>query len=487
MKKINLLLIALGFHSKRIYVPIISALSRKYRVEVCGIVELIHKEKDIRQYFANAGKTPSLLLTESFKNNIPTGFKKKLSSFVKKNDIQGVLITTEPLLHKSYAEWALSEKLHILMDKPITSRYFAATNPQQARGIYEDYMVLLNMYNRFQKNKQTIFTINVQRRYHPGFLYVLDEIESIARISGCPVTNIHSMHCDGEWRLPLEVQNGYYHSYSVGNGKASHSGYHFYDINQLLYTASTKSLNPKKAGTFTSMSSMVYPLGLLKILHTQDYVRYFGEEYNLVKPKSEKQLSKSFRRYGEVDVSTLVTLQKGKDAVGILSFNLVHNGFTRRTWLYPKKDLYKGNGRVRHEYHNIQQGPFQNIQIHSYQANDNHIYNNEEDFMIGGNNHFEVYIFRNPKFTKNTSSLEIISLKDLSKKYGYSDTKLVSEQVKKDVIVEFLEFIRGNIKKRDLKSNIDSHKFSVKIMSSVYESLANQYNKRNPLITKRID
>ena len=31
------------------------------------------------------------------------------------------------------------------------------------------------------------------------------------------------------------------------------------------------------------------------------------------------------------------------------TLNLMQNSFSRRGWFAPRRDLYKGNGRVRHE------------------------------------------------------------------------------------------------------------------------------------------
>lgn len=73
-----------------------------------------------------------------------------------------------------------------------------------------------------------------------------------------------------------------------------------------------------------------------------------------------------------MDLSTIVTLKKDNVAIGNITINLLHNGFARRTWLNPGDDLYKGNGRVKHEHYSIQQDSFQNIQIHSYQSKDKH-------------------------------------------------------------------------------------------------------------------
>ncbi|KKA25527.1 Cytochrome P450 monooxygenase [Rasamsonia emersonii CBS 393.64] len=50
------------------------------------------------------------------------------------------------------------------------------------------------------------------------------------------------------------------------------------------------------------------------------------------------------------------------------TLNLLHNGFSRRSWIRMGADWYKGSGRVKHEAHEVRSGPFQTIVIDSRQA-----------------------------------------------------------------------------------------------------------------------
>ena len=147
----------------------------------------------------------------------------------------------------------------------------------------------------------------------------------------------------------------------------------------------------------------------------------------------------------------------------------MHNGFARRSWILPGDDLYKGNGRVKHEYHNIEQGPYQNIQIHSYQANDKHQVNTEDDYSLGGNNHFDIYIFRNSDILGG-EPLQVIRSKDLAAQMNYDSSKLVIEQVKHRVVQEFVEVMLGERKPADTQSDLSSHELSAKLMSLIYKS-----------------
>ncbi|MCA9107816.1 MAG: hypothetical protein KDA83_20565, partial [Planctomycetales bacterium] len=86
--------------------------------------------------------------------------------------------------------------------------------------------------------------------------------------------------------------------------------------------------------------------------------RIWGAAYGATCPNSDAALSTEFAHYGEVDVNALITLLADDTVVGHASLNLLHNSFSRRGWLLPAADLYKGNGRVKHEHFRIQVGPF---------------------------------------------------------------------------------------------------------------------------------
>lgn len=400
--------------------------------------------------------------------------------------MQAVIISTEPLVHYAYAKWALSAGLNILMDKPITARKDVVSNLDNAKGIGVDYLDLLHDYNKLQKNKQTAFIINTQRRFHPGFQVTKQLLSEIARKTNCPVTSINSIHCDGQWRLPSEMVTQIYHPYNCGYGKASHSGYHFFDAVYQFYQVSR--LTNKVADSMEIYSSFLQPRGFLFQLNQEDYEKYFGEEYKKARTHSDKKLYTLFKNYGEVDLSAIIRLKKKKNCVGNITISLLHNGFSMRTWVRPGADLYKGNGRVKHEYHNIQQGPFQNIQIHSYQSKDKHDFNTYQDYELGGNNHFDIYVFRNKGITGDKESLKIIRMNDLKKYAGeITDETLAMERAKHKVVIEFLSYLQGIVSKNTLSSNIEDHLMPVQIMSGVYRSHNKYMLGENPLISYKLN
>jgi predicted dehydrogenase len=480
MKKISLIIAGIGPHAKRIYVPALLKLRSKFDVVISLVIDLVEKEQEIRDYFESINMLPDFLFITPFKGELPIDMRDRLNQEVKDKGIDGIIISTEPTVHKPYAQWALSQGLHILMDKPITTRDNVVSDMKEAQGIYQDYMELLSAYRELQVKRKTIFSINVQRRFHPGFIEAQKLIGEMASTVNCPVTSIQSMHCDGQWRLPSEIVTQKYHPYNSGYGKVSHSGYHIFDIVYRFYKAA--AITMKEADSAEVFTSFVQPSGFIYQLTEKDYECYFGDKYDEVKLYSDRELLRIYENYGEMDAFSNIRLLRENVNICNISINLLHNSFARRTWVKPGSDLYKGNGRVKHEYHNIQQGPFQNIQIHSYQAEDKHDHNIPSDYEIGGNNHFDIYVFRNVGMTGGTKPMEIIRMGELVNMGAYNSKRLTSEETKEHVVEEFLSFMQGSITRQDLLSNIDDHEIPVKIMSSIYLSHIQQTVGLNPLV-----
>jgi len=481
MQKLKIIEIGFGPHARRIYAPALQKWSSKFDSELSLVVDLKQEEESIREYFKNSPLAPEFLFIDPFDKKLPALVEKQLNDFVDKHRIEAVIISTEPLSHKVYAEWALDKGLNILMDKPITTRENVVSDIKAAKQLEEDYKDLLDKYNKLQKKKETAFIINTQRRFHPGFKLVNELLTEIAEKTNCPITAIQSTHCDGQWRLPNEIVTQDYHPYNSGYGKASHSGYHIFDAVYQFYRNSKST--GKTADSMEIFSSFFQPRGFLSQTSQDDYEKYFGKEYLKYQKYTDKELYKIFENYGEMDLSSIIRLKKGKDCIGNITINLMHNGFARRTWELPGEDLYKGNGRVKHEYHNIEQGPFQNIQIHSYQSNDRHEINTEQDHELGGNNHFDIYIFRNKGMTGDKKPLRVVTMKDLKKQASITgDSKLVIEQIKHRVVGDFLAYLQGMISKEQITSSIDDHLVPVQIMSGVYQSHVRYTEGKNPLV-----
>ena len=219
-------------------------------------------------------------------------------------------------------------------------------------------------------------------------------------------------------------------------------------------------------------SKFIRPSGVLLQQNQRDLEKIFGYEYKQLDCRTDEELLKIYKEKNEaeVDANSIISLSYNGIPVTNITLNLIHNGFSRRSWLNSNmKDLYKGNGRVRHEYHNIEQGCLQNIQIHSYQSKDKHDINNESDFEIGGNNHYDIYVFKNSEIVRG-QTLQIIKGKDIAERYSLDKTKVMNELARHEALKQFLEVVIGKRKPTETKSNILDHKMSVEIMSLIYKS-----------------
>lgn len=460
-QKARIILIGCGPHARRIYLP---ALHRIQQAELCLVIDLESQKLVISTALAKSKET-ELWLINPFSEYMPTDLAIRLSSFVIENKITGVIIATEPLVHKAYANWALENGLNILMDKPITARADVTSKMYSAKGILEDYMELLEGYRKLQFEKETIFMINSHRRFHKGFQFVQEQIHEIAKKTNCPVTFIQAYHSDGQWRLPNEIVTQEYHPYCFGYGKASHSGYHIFDTIYQFYKAA--ELQDKFADSMEIVSSFIQPNGFFKQITREDYHKIFGNQYHLVNQWTDEELKQICSDFGEIDISAIITLKKNDVAVANFNVTLLHNGFAGRTWLMPGEDLYKGNGRIKHESYYIQQGPFQNIQVHAYQGCDKHDENKDKDDYLGGKNHFDIYVFRNPLVSDNLKQPTVYKMTDIAENID-SESMIAMEWVKFKVVEEFVDYLIGKKKKDSINSQIEDHVIPVQIMSGIY-------------------
>ena len=389
----KLILIGVGPHAQRFYLPKIAKLSLRHEVRLVAVIEVECKRDAAARALAENGLEAEVVTVPPFEHRMPEQARRQLDNVLHRLNPAAIIVATDPLSHRPYVLWGLDHSLSILLDKPITTRRNAVLSQDAARGIEMDFDEVIAAYQTARQKRNIIVSVCAHRRYHPGINYVLDVIREVCRDTQCPVTNIYSYHADGQWRMPSEIVLQDHHSYHSGYGKASHSGHHFIDCLCRFWEAGMAS--GKTADAVQIYASFVKPDGLLRQMTQEDYQKIFGEHYEKECPFSDAELNKRYASFGEVDVNASVAFVKEGVVVAQASLNLLHNSFSRRSWLKPAKDLYKGNGRVKHEEHRVQVGPFLSILIHSYQAKDSHAVNVKEDSRLGGNNHFEITIFRN--------------------------------------------------------------------------------------------
>jgi len=364
MKTINLIIAGIGPHAKTTYIPALEKLGAKFKIQIVLAIDLKINQDEIMGWFNGRKFTPiDFLFVDKFQENLmPYEVKKKIYKTIQDYHVDGIIISTEPCVHKTYADFALENRLNILLDKPITSYENVVSDASKAQQLRLDYYNLLSEYNNIQAQSETIFSINVKRRYHPFFWTAKELISEIVDKTNCPITSIQANHSDGQWRLPHEIMTFEYHPYNLGYGEISHSGYHIIDITQWLYESSISA--SKKGDEIQVFSSFLLPRGFFMQINDKDYINIFGEDYKKETKFKNEELWDLSANFGEMEAFSLIRILKNKKIICNFSINLSHNSFSKRAGLKSNQDLYKGNGRIRHDSYNIQQGPFQNLQIH---------------------------------------------------------------------------------------------------------------------------
>jgi len=478
--KINLLIVGFGPHARRIYYPVCKQEENNLGIQIIYGIDLLDKKSEIENYLRERGESLPMFYVESpnYTNILDRKTENELNKIIGKYKIKGVIISTEPLAHVQYAAWALSRGLHVLMDKPVSTVKNSSTSEKAASKIIEDFNYLKELYEKSKaKYGRLLFSLMAQRRYHPAFRKMRELISEVFQKTNCPVTSIQSFHSDGQWRLPSEIIDIKYHSYNDGYGKCSHTGYHSFDIIPWLLEAAE---NPKKRiNNVDIFSNFLRPNDFISQINLDDYQKIFPDF-----PKFSRYNEKTFREltynYGEIDAFNSFAFKHGKDTITLGSANFVHNGFSQRGWLKAKKDLYKGNGRVRHETHLIEQGPFQAISFISYQSSEIDPNKQEGIYDIGGEYHLDIHLFRNHNLFPRWKSYEKFSIRDLTTNVlgGYSRGH--QEDARRQAIIEFVNFIKD--KKIEPQSNFLDHEHGTRLLTGAYLSAARQFNGKNPLV-----
>lgn len=146
--------------------------------------------------------------------------------------------------------------------------------------------------------------------------------------------------------MPSELEAMTYHGFTDGNGKLSHSGYHLFDsLSQIVEDSYKKS--HRSVEKITASAYFTKPEHIINQL---DYSKLFKENIQL-------DHIPDFTRYGEHDATVSGQFSGGDETRTLFTISLLHNSVSDRHWIQSRKDLYKKNGRIKHEFLNIHQGP----------------------------------------------------------------------------------------------------------------------------------
>jgi hypothetical protein len=465
---VNILMIGVGLYGKSCYLSHFNRNSYQ-DAQLVAVVDLIEQSNTVEEYlkvFEQYNRPKSYFLSKQVLLN-PNNY---LNSIVKTHNINAVIISTPPDVRLGYIKWALSNGMHILADKPLTAPTNCSVDAEASSRLASDYQKIVDLYNReLSTNSKLVFDLMVQRRYHPVYNLILEKIKEVAEFTGCPLTHFQLTHSDGQWRLPNEIIELDYHGFNEGNGKTSHSGYHFFDLASNAVKQSFKSAG-KRLDTVRAFSSAVRPIDFVEQINYEDYNKIFGDEFDQNVRYSEDEFKNSVENYGELDsVSNLAYLNNGR-VMTTGSLNLLHNSFSGRYWLNPNlSDLYRENGRLRQELHYYVQGPFQSISIVSLRGGSK-VQVAQRLAKDSARDSLELHIFRNNGINSKWRPYERLTIADLIPDLVNQDAHL---GYARDLAIK--EFISNILEKSPIatrSSHLIDHYHSIQTMSAVCKSMA---------------
>ncbi|RDU22384.1 Gfo/Idh/MocA family oxidoreductase [Anaerosacchariphilus polymeriproducens] len=457
--KTNVVLVGLGPHAKRIYMQCF----KDNHIQPVLIIEVQSKANEVTNYI-EVNKLPikTYFINDKYRysSKLSKEDNRKIIEIIQSMNITHAIISTEPKAHYMYLCFFLKHNINVLVDKPLTAPINVSTDVNRAMQIEKDYKIIKKLYTKAKKNN-TILQIQCQRRWHKGYRFVHNLANEIVEKYQIPITAIQLSHCDGMWNMPDEFITRENHPYKYGYGKLFHSGYHFIDLLS-WFEGINDILEDKRPNNIELYASAVKPSDFMQIINKNNYNNIFNShKYDSIFDNIDKY---KFEKFGELDIYSILQFKKDDKVISTANISLMQDGFSRRSWEKLPEDTYKSNGRVRHEYMNIEIGPLMNIQIHSYQSKE--IKDRIKGKLdIGEVEHFNVYVFKNIDLIGG-QPLEKYTLRDFfeneKQMLGYN------ESAREACFREFVE-------KKVTRDTFLDHELGIRILAKEYEALSNKY------------
>jgi predicted dehydrogenase len=461
---------AAGPHARRAWAPTLRQLQAERRVNVVLTVELADARPNTIDNLKDLyGEQVDVILTPHFTNcKMSPQFEARLRNKLRQLQVDAVIVASDPLSHLAYLEVLIPTGVHVLVDKPIVAFEQVSNDSAQASRVLTEYGQLLDAASA---NADQLVAVAVQRRHHHGFQLVRELVVEAATNFGCPITFMLSSHADGQFRSPSEIESLTYHGTREGYGKLFHSGMHMVDVQSVLMQAAAAAAGMHYTA-FTAFAHAVRPGGFIKQIPAPTLEAIFGQ----------KALDHDgFLGHGELDLAANTAFETDGEITTTALLDLAHNSVSGRAWVEANGDLYKGNGRQKHEHHMIRQGPFQTIYLNTCQTKHIHDVNTDDDFACGGNNHFDITVFRNHEvWPTPTVPMERIGAADIAASHGLSSGRLLNSYAKDQTLLDFIDAVTGVCPIGNHPSRLEDHWLNSAWMSAIAESMATNW----PITTK---
>ena len=462
----RVMLVGCGPHSARTHLPFLSNCKEVELVACVEVAGQVPATESALESFSQVTVMPVEPWTTPL---MPGGTADMLSRVVQTERIDAVIIATEPLAHLAYLVWGMSTGCHLFVDKPIVMLPGVANDAAIARELDS---VMRRLVTQAARTPDRLVAVGTQRRYHAGLELAKSLVVDAAARFETPITSMESSHADGQFRYPNELDFAY-HGFVDGYGKLGHSGFHMI-ATQADLVAATAEAAGVTFDSFTTYASTVRPAGFLKQVPRTTYERHFGRDvWTEESPVLHADIAERVSGYGEVDVDVINTFYSEGDAMLLSSINLAHTSVSRRSALKSNADLYKGNGRIKHEYHSFKVGPFIAVQVHSYQSRSKHDVLTGDERRAGGNDSMAVHVYRNADWYPTCMpELEVFTGDDIAHLAGMPAGKTFTGHAKELMLGDFFAVVRGE-KPVDLhRCPLDSHLLGGSMLSAAFESVA---------------
>ncbi len=220
------MLVGVGRHAERIYVPLLAHLVQLGEVVLTEVVVLRSRRDElVRIFAAQSVPVPALTLLDEAESLDGEAVIERMLRVHRETPFDALLICCDPRHRAAYFELACRTGTAVFVDKPI----FVLDDIAHDEGIAQAYAEKLFALEQSVRAAGIHFVVQAQRRAHEGYRFVNSLIDGCLEQFGVPVTSAHIQHADGMWVLPNEWGREH-HPFKYGFGKLFHSGYHFVDL-----------------------------------------------------------------------------------------------------------------------------------------------------------------------------------------------------------------------------------------------------------------
>jgi predicted dehydrogenase len=264
--KNNIAIFGLGENFRKRYMDVCFPLHCKGIINIIAIIDLESQRDIINNYLTNLGITqvpvhyiPDRLVVQKPRVD---DYCDWLSQLLGGENIQKVIISTEPKSHAIIAKWCLRKGIDIFMDKPVSAFY-----------TLDDYSLLMKDYHDLEKlsclHKRQV-VVSCERRSHPGYHKFFDLIDREKNRTLERITYVDIHYGSGNRVTLEECRTKEHHPYKYGYGILLHSGHHYIDV---LAHLIEKSFSPSD---FSSLS-FNFQVTFLPAFHKTMDSHLFGE------------------------------------------------------------------------------------------------------------------------------------------------------------------------------------------------------------------